>query len=624
MKGVRSAIRHVGVNAIVAVAIALALAAGGLLHAAGHEPAGDAIWAAATTIVLVPLIVSVARSLAVGDVGVDAIALVAMAGALALGEYLTGAIIALMMSGGGALEHFAQGRARRDLTQLIGRAPLNARKRVDDHYVDVPVGTIVPGDVALVRTGEIVPVDGMLIVDSQLDESALTGEPLPISRRAGEIVRSGVANAGAPFELRATRPASESAYAAIVRLVRDAEAGKAPFLRMADRYAVGFLPLTLVTAGAAWALAGTPERALAVLVVATPCPLILAAPIALISGMSRAAKAGVILKGSQVVEQLARARTILLDKTGTVTTGTPSVNRTVVSPGQDGAELLRAAASLEQYSSHVLAAAIVQEAVARKVRLARADDVEESAGQGIAGRVNGQTVRVGSPVWVASRVGDAGALDAGHQPGEALVAVGIDGRLAGFIVMGDHLRDDAAELVAGLRSSGVDHVALVTGDHAEVAQAVGRRIGVDRVHANQSPEAKVDVVRTWIDDPGARTVVMVGDGINDAPALAAADVGVAMGAGGATISSEAADAVVLVDRVDRIGTAIDTSRRAFHIARQSVVVGLGLSVAAMGLAAAGLIVPIAGALLQEGIDLAVILNALRALRDPSPTTSQVG
>jgi len=618
MRVLRSISARVGINGFVAAIILLAIAAGAILHWTGHEPARDALWAAATAIVLIPLIYTVIRSLLAGDMGVDAIALVAMGAALSLGEYLVGAIIALMMSGGGALEHAAERRARRDLTTLVGRAPRTARLREGDGYREVDVATIVPGDVVLVRGGEIVPVDGLLGADAQLDESALTGEPLPVSRRAGDAVRSGVANAGPPFELRTTRPESESAYAAIVRLVHEAESGKARFLRMADRYAAIFLPLTLVTAGLAWAISGTPHRALAVLVVATPCPLILAAPIALISGMSRAAKAGVILKGSQVVEQLGRARTVLLDKTGTVTTGAPEVRRILPAAGVDERKVLEAAASVEQYSPHVLARALVRAAADRGIAPTIPEDVLDVPGSGIAGTVDGRRIFVGSPDWVASETGIAVTdLEAPREPGDALASVATQSGPLGVVIMGDQLRQDAPQMIQRLRASGVERIALVTGDRSEVGAEVGERIGVDRVHADQSPEDKVAVVRSLLAEPDARPVVMVGDGINDAPALAVADVGVAMAAGGATISSETADAVVLVDRIDGVASAIRSSRRAFGIARQSVLVGLGLSIGAMGFAAAGLLIPIAGALLQEVIDVAVILNALRALRDPA-------
>lgn len=604
-------------HARTAVGVLLAVITGLVLAGAGAGVAADILWGTCVGIVLIPLTWGVARTLLGGNVGVDAIALLAMAASLAFGEYLTGAVIALMLSGGNALEYAAAGRARRELTLLIERAPRTARRHLNGRLEEVPVEEVVAGDVLLVRTGEVVPVDGLVTSDlAVLDESALTGEPLPVEHGPGEPVRSGVTNAGPAFEFRATRVAAESAYAAIVRLVRQSEAARAPFLRMADRYAAVLLPVTLAIAAAAALLSGDAVRALAVLVVATPCPLILAAPIALISGMSRAASAGVILKGSRVVEQLGRARTILLDKTGTITMGVPVVRRVSPQPGIPGDELLRVAGSVEQFSPHVLAGALVRAARGRGLSLSVPVGTREAPGQGIQGAVDGRAVAAGAPGWLAG-LGHEGAAAASASPaveGEALVAVAIDGRFAGTIALGDRLRDDADDLVRRLRSAGVAHIALVTGDRRPVAEEIGRRIGVDAVYPDQAPEDKVAVVREVQARPGARPVIMVGDGINDAPALAAADVGIAMAAFGATISSETADAVVLVDNVDRVGAAVEASVRALRIARQSIIAGIGLSFAAMILAAFGLIPPIAGALLQEAIDVAVILNALRALR----------
>lgn len=597
-----------------------ALVAGGLLHAFVPGDAGDAVWAAAIAITLVPLTWSVGRSLMRGDIGVDAIALVAMAGALALGEYLAGAVVALMLSGGNALEAAAGRHARRELTALLERAPRIAHRRVDGRLQEVSVEQLRVGDRVLVRAGEVVPVDGV-VQDGQavLDESTLTGEPLPVRRGPGTTVASGTSNAGEAFDMRAIRTAAESAYSGIVRLVREAERQRAPFVRLADRYAALLLPVTLVVAGGAWALSGDPVRALAVLVVATPCPLILAAPIALISGVSRAARDGVIVKGGGTIEKLGRARTVLFDKTGTLTHGRPEIERVETLNGLRPRALLRLAASVDQLSAHVLAEALVHGAEARGIELPFPEDVVEDPGQGVEGSVEGHRVTVGSAAWLERR-GCSGAREADaavhgdSEPGWAHVLVGVDGAVAGLVVMADRIRDDAAELTAELRRAGIEHIALVTGDRRDVAEAVGARVGVDRVYAERSPEDKIEVVRGARGGPGLGAVIMVGDGVNDAPALALADVGVAMGTAGATVSSETADAVIAVDRVDRVADAIRIGRRSLRIALQSVLAGLALSFAAMGFAAFGYIPPVAGALLQEGIDVAVIVNALRALR----------
>jgi len=596
-------------------AAALAGVVGGIVFfALGRPTAADWLWAMTTALLLGPLALSVLRSLLRRDVGVDAVALVAMAGALALGEYLAGAVIALMLAGGNALEEAANRRARRELTALVERAPRVALVRRGDGLHELPVDEVQVDDHVLVRAGEVVPVDGMVEAEEAIvDESALTGEPLPVTVHRGGQVRSGTTNAGGAFELRAIRPASESAYAALVRLVEHAEQERAPFVRLADRYAAIFLPITAVVAGVAWAVSGDPVRALAVFVVATPCPLILAAPIALMSGLSRCARAGVVVKGAGTIEQLGQAHSVLLDKTGTVTLGHPELERLVPLDGINPDETLRLAASVDQLSSHPLAHALVAGADAQGLKLDLPDHVEESFGHGVAGEVQGREVLVGSRSWLREHGIETTVPE--QLNGAAKVLVAVDGEAAGVALIGDRLRADADRLVPRLRAAGIRHVALVTGDKTAVADRVGAALGVDRVYAEQTPDEKLEIVRALKTRPDLRSIVMVGDGINDAPALALADVGVAMGSAGATVSSETADAVVLVDRVDRIADALHIGRRALHIARQSVLLGMGASFVAMGFAAAGYLPPVAGALLQEGIDVAVILNALRALTD---------
>ena len=592
------------------------LATGGALALAGRGDAADAAWAATAAIALVPLTWSVGRSLARRDVGVDLIALLAIAAALALGEYLAAAVVALMMSGGSTLERLAARRSQRELTALLSRAPRTARLRRAGTLVEVAVDEVAVGDVVLIRSGEVVPVDGVVErAVAVVDESALTGESLPVTLTPGASIRSGGTNAGETFDVRASRPAAESAYAAIVRLVRDAASQRAPFVRLADRYAALFLPATLLIAGTAWAASGDPVRALAVLVVATPCPLILAAPIALVSGVSRAARRGVIVKGAGVIEALGRARGVLFDKTGTLTLGTPGVERIVALNGRPPAEILRLAASLEQVSAHVLAQALVREARREDLDLPLPDEVVERPGEGVMGRVEGRWVVAGTAAWLREQ--GCAPPDDEHArlaavDGRAAILVGIDGRPAGVLVMADRVRPEASGLVARLRGAGVAEVALATGDDQAVALEVARRVGVEEVHWGLSPADKLALVRAMRARSGGG-VVMVGDGINDAPALAMADVGIAMGSTAATASSEAADAVIAVDRVDRVAEAIEIGRRSVRIARQSVLFGMGLSGGAMILAAMGLIPPLGGALLQEGIDVAVIANALRAL-----------
>ncbi len=603
--------------------VALAgLALGTVLHLAGQADAGDAVWAVTAGLGVVASTGWVLGAARQGRLGVDLLAVVALIGTLATEEYVAGAVITVMLASGRTLEARAAARARHDLSALLERAPRVAHRYEAGELTSPKLAAVVPGDRLLVQPGEVVPVDGLVEGEpAVLDESALTGEPLPVERGEGDPVRSGVINAGGPFDLRATTTADDSTYAGIVRLVADAEASSAPFVRLADRYASVFLVVGFAVAGAAWLLSGDPVRAVAVLVVATPCPLILAAPVAIVSGLSRAAKRGVVIKGGAALEKLADAEVLLFDKTGTLTRGRPTVAEIVpVDAERIGPdEVLRLAASLDQVSPHVLAGAVVRAARSRDLALTLPSDVHERPGQGVAGQVEGQVVEVGNANWIlpgapppwAHAVRRRADLD-----GSLTVFVRVDGEPAGAIVLDDPIRPDAARTIRRLRRGGVRRVVMVTGDRADVAQTVGAVIGVDEVLAERSPGEKVEAIRA----EGDRHTIMVGDGINDAPALALADVGVAIGARGATASSEAADVVLTVDRLDRLGDAIAIARRSRDIARQSALAGMGLSLVAMGVAALGYLPPAWGALLQELIDVAVILNALRVLQVPGSET----
>ena len=593
----------------------VALAAGLAAVAGDHPELARWTWTAGTVGVLVPLGWQVAARLRRGETGVDVVALLAMAGALAVGETLAACVVALMLSGGQVLEALAAGRARRDLSALVSRAPRHAHRLQGGETVRVDAADVRPGDRLLVKPGEVVPVDGtVLSAAASLDESALTGESIPVDRRAGEPVRSGAVNGGAPLELVATARAEESTYAAMVRLVEQAQAAKAPLVRLADRFALPFLACTLLLAGAAWAASGSATRAVAVLVVATPCPLILAAPVALVSGISRCARRGVLVKGGGPLEALGRVHALVLDKTGTLTTGRMRVSETLTFGGEPEDEILRLAASLEQVSPHLIAQAVVQEARGRSLSLAPPEEAQEVPGRGIRGRVQGREIAVGT--WEFVSGSDAPAAERRavrrrtHTEGAASAFVAVDGKPAGALLLHDPLRPDAARAVRRLRGAGVRRVLLLTGDHADVAALLGAAIGADAVFAEQSPEEKVEVVRL---EAARGPTAMVGDGVNDAPALAAADVGIAVASQGATASSEAADVVLVVDRFDRVAEAMGIARRARRIALQAIGAGMGLSLAAMGVAAAGGLPPVAGALVQEGIDVAVILYALRAL-----------
>ncbi len=595
-------------------AVTSALLGGGVvawLSGAGATASG--VWAGAAVLGLGYSTVSLIEAIRRRVPSVDVIAWLALAGALAVGEALAGAMIAVMLASGVLLEARAAARARRELSLLVARAPRTARRHVAGGVVEIPVEQVARGDRLLVGPGEIVPVDGRLLSPATLDESALTGEALPVERQPGGDVRSGVVNAGAPLDLVATALAEQSTYAAVVRLVQQAQAATAPFVRTADRFAVAFVPATLALAGLAWLATGQVVRAVAVLVVATPCPLLLAAPIAIMSGLSRAARRGVVIKGGGALERLAAGRVLLFDKTGTLTHGRPTLVDVITAGAVDAEELLRLAASLDQVSAHVLAGPIVSAARLRTLRLQLPDQVEERPGYGVEGTVGGRHVRLGKASWIVPGVPPAWVRHARRRAaldGSLTVFAAVDGVPAGVFLLEDPVRPDAPRMIRALRAAGITRVVLVTGDRAEAAETVGRVVGVDAVNAERDPADKLAIVRA---EQARAPTIMVGDGINDAPALAAVGVGVALAARGATASAEAADVVLTIDRIDALADAILIARRSRRIALQAVVAGMGLSALAMAAAAAGYLPPAAGAVLQEVIDVLAIGIALRAV-----------
>ncbi len=613
--------RGARVSRIVAIFLGFSVAglgAGAGLHLAGARAAAGNTWAAVGALGAAYALTALVRAVVSGHLGLDLIAVLALLGALAVGEDLAAAVIAVMVGTGAALEDWAAGRAQRDLHELLARVPRDARRRVGEVIETVPIGTLAPGDIVLVAAGEIVPVDGFVSQgQAVLDESSLTGEAVPVERPIGDPVRSGVVNVGAPFDLRAQAPASESTQAQIARLVAEAEASRAPLARLADRYALPFALLALAAAGVAW-VAGGAVRAVAVLVVATPCPLILAPPIAFVSGLSRAARRGVIVKGAAALERLGACRTAVLDKTGTVTTGHPVLVEVLTANGHGEDEVVSLAASIEQSSSHPLAHAIVRGAQERNLPLAPARAIAEVPGRGITGEVAGRAVQVGRASYAGMVPTDAivrGARRSAHLDGTLAVFVAIDGVGAGALLLRDELRPDARRTLLSLRRSGIERIVLLTGDRPEIAEAVGTVVGADAVEAEQSPTDKRDAVaRERENGP----TIVVGDGINDAPALAVADVGVAMGARGSGIAAESADVVLTVDRVEPVGEAVWLARRTRRIAIESILVGMGLSLGAMLAAALGLLPAVWGALGQEAIDVLAMGNALRALRQRPP------
>jgi heavy metal translocating P-type ATPase len=563
-----------------------------------------------------PVVFGTLRGIVHGQFAADVVASLAIIGATITNEYLAGCVIVLMQTGGEALEAYAVQRASDALGALLARAPRIAHRRRGDQVVDVAVEEIESGDLLLVRPGELIPVDGLVLNGvSAIDESALTGEPLAVSHGPGEEVLSGSVSLDGALELRALRPSGESQYEQIVKLVQTAQEEKAPIGRLADRYAVFFTPLTLLMCVLAYVLTHRPEAVVAVLVVATPCPLILATPVAIISGVNRAARQGIVVKSGAALEQIGRATAVAFDKTGTLTAGTPVVQQVLPLNGDTADHVLRLAAGLEQFSGHQMAKALVEAGRVGGRLLPMPSEVVEAAGQGVSGQVEGRLMDVGSMAFAVEHgLGTLQNLEEARRSagagGDAVAVVGIDGKAAALVLYQDPLRQAVIPLLERLRRLGVRETVMLTGDDEATAKKIGRQAGITTVKADLLPADKVAVVRELL---ARHTVVlMVGDGINDAPALATATVGIALGAHGAAVSAEAADAVITVDDVGRVADAVAIGQHTRRVALQSIGIGIGVSGSMMAVAAFGYIPPTLGAVLQEVLDVAVILNALRA------------
>lgn len=610
-----------------AVAI-VGFVAGGVTLWGFRSPAlATSIWRVTLIVTGLPFVLRTLRDILRRHFAADVIASIALVVALIQSEFAAGIVIVLMLATGQALEAYGHRRASDALAALLARAPRIAHRigtstsrSLDEH--DIPVEAVAAGDVLIVRAGDLIPVDGTVVAGSSaVDESALTGEPMPVSKARGAELRSGTINVDGVIEMHAERPASESEYAQVVRLMEAVQRERPAVQRTADRVAVWFTPFTLGIAGVAFLLSGDPTRLLAVLVVATPCPLILATPIAMIGGINRAARQGMVVKNGTALEALARVTTAVFDKTGTLTRGKPVVREVVsVVPELNADAVLALAASVEQRSAHLLARAVTQNAECRGVTVLPVEKFEDITGQGARGEVGGQDVIVGSYAYVTQFINGASNSAATARchalvaqaaaRAEMLSAVAVNGVCAGLILYEDEVRPGLRALTDRLGELGVQRLAMLTGDNTATAEAVAALAGIPTVSAELSPADKsAEVAALRMDQPG---VLMVGDGINDAPALAAADVGIAMGARGAAISAAAADVVLLVDDVHRVADAIQVGKRTMRIVWECIVVGLGLSGVAMAAAALGFIHPVVGAVIQEFIDLAVVFNALRA------------
>jgi heavy metal translocating P-type ATPase len=544
-----------------------------------------------------------------GTYGVDILAVTAILSAILFKEYWAAIIIVFMLTGGEALEDYAERRAQAELTALLERAPQKAHVIRGRKEIDIPVGEVVVGDKIIIKPGEVVPVDAVVLEGiSDFDESSLTGESLPVSKTIGQDVLSGSVSIDGSITAKALQTAENSQFSQIIKLVKAAQAGKSPFVRMADRYAVPFTLMAFTIAFGAWALSGDSLRFLQVLVVATPCPLILGAPIALISGMSRAAKHGIIIKNGSALEQLARVKTMGFDKTGTLTQGVPEVKNVAVYNSFKEAEVLKLAATLEQVSNHVLASAIVNYARSKKISLSKPKHVKEIAGRGLSSVIAGKRVLVGRlSLLEEENIAMPKGFNA-QKINTTAAYIAIDGKLAGIISFEDALRKDASSTLERLKRLGIQERLMVTGDNKTTAQAIAKKLGIETVVSDALPADKLIA----IDKAQYKPIGFVGDGVNDAPVLTAADVGIALGARGSTAASESADVVIMLDSLEQVAVGVDVSQRTIRIAKQSIMTGIALSTILMFIFATGKFPPIYGAAIQELVDVVVIIYALRA------------
>jgi heavy metal translocating P-type ATPase len=592
------------------VGLALGVATfAGALTASSMVDLAHGVLAVFTLAIAVRSGVSMVRSMLKGHIGLDVLAVTAIIATVVVGEFWASLVIVVMLTGGEALEDYAAGRAERELSALLENVPQRAhRYRADGTVEDIAAADVAVGDRLLVRPSEVVPVDASLMsVSGAFDESSLTGESLPVEKADGDAVMSGSVNGSGAVDVRATAIAADSQYQRIVKLVAEAKNSKAPLVRLADRYAVPFTLLAYAIAGVAWWISGDAQRFAEVLVVATPCPLLIGAPVAFMAGMSSAAKSGIVIKDAGTLERLARAKTVAFDKTGTLTHGLPEVVE-VHPVSMTADELLVIVGSTEQYSAHVLASALRSAVADRGLALKQAVGARDVATHGVEATIDGRTVFVGKPKYVATIA--SGVPELALAAGEAAVFVSVDGAFAGSIIVRDEIRPDAIATLAALRTLSVNNFMMLTGDIEPVAQHVAAELGIRDVRAECLPEDKVRAIR----DATPRPVIMVGDGVNDAPVLAVSDVGIAMGAKGSTSAAESADVVILLDDVSRVARAVSIGQRTVSIALQSIWWGIGFSVALMVVAAAGFLPAIVGAALQEVVDLIAILGALRAVR----------
>lgn len=581
---------------------------GAALSLAGYKTYANWVLAGGALIATIPLVIDMYNTLRHGYFGVDVLAATAIITSVILGEYWAAIVIVLMLTGGESLEDYAERRAKNELTSLLKKRPKKAHLIKGRKTTDISASKVMPGDKLSILPGEVVPVDAIITEGmTSLDESSLTGESIPVTKTVGDTILSGSINLDGVLTVKALHNAAESQYEQIVKLVRNATNSHAPFVRLADRYSIPFTIISFFIAGSMWVVSGDPMRFLQVIVVATPCPLLLGAPIAIISGMSRASHKGVIIKNGSALEKLAAVKTIAFDKTGTITKGVPTVDKVKLFNGFTKNDVLGAAAALEQSSTHVLAQAIVQSADIHKISYKTAKQVKETPGHGLSGRISGKSILVGQAILLEDSGIEIAKSASVIDIKQTMTYVAIGNKLAGIITFSDEIRDETKPMLKRLREAGVKRFALITGDNKAAADSVAKQLNITRVFAHSMPADKMRAIEQ-LDAP----VAFVGDGVNDAPVLTTSDVGIALGARGSTAASETADVVIMQDDISKVADSVEIAKRTLFIAKQSVLIGILISIGLMGVFATGKFKPIHGALIQEVVDIVVIVNALRA------------
>lgn len=589
--------------------VIVALLAALICTLVGFKTAANIILGVTAIANVIPLVWGMIQDIRHGTYGVDILAATAIVTSVVLGEYWAGMIIVLMLTGGEALEDYAENRAKSELSALLEQAPKKAHVVKGRKTIDVAVKAVNIGDKILIKPGEVVPVDGVILEgDSSFDESSLTGESLPVDKAVGDQLLSGSINSTGTVTIRATHTAEDSQYEQIIKLVKGAASSQSPFVRLADRYAIPFTIVAFIIAGGAWITSGDPVRFLQVLVVATPCPLILGAPIALISGISRAARHGIIVKNGAAIEQLAAVRTIAFDKTGTLTSGKPVVKQVTAFGKSTKSDVLHYAASLEQSSSHILAHAIVEAARTKQIKVTKTKNVRETSGHGLHGTVGKHDVLVGKYDFMKDKKVAFPKSFSTKLLSETTSFVAVDDTLIGTISFEDAIRPESKSMLARLKKLGIKHTLMVTGDNSVTAKAIAKKLGITDVKANCLPADKLAAIEGLPDRP----VAFVGDGVNDAPVLTAAEVGIALGARGSTAASETADVVIMLDDISKVSQGFDIAKNTLKIARQSILIGIFISIILMVVYSTGKFSPASGALIQELVDVTVIVYALRA------------